>query len=343
MANQQGKPAVLLVEPSIRILETYSNILHDMGYFSQFQAENGSDALAIYNTQNPGIMIVNFLSPIIGGLSLLRIVRQRDDLEKKTIFILYGRSLGGLELAQIGRLGVAGYIVIPCSLDKYKAELSRILLPNLSEEQAKVLALLRDTNGLIRAGQLDQALKTCEIILNLEENPEVYYNMGYIKSLKGLYNEALGYFLKATMIDGNFVKAHCQMANIFRRLGRLEEAKNSLALAKDLNISMVEDNEPEEIYKEVFKHNPDTTNVYNALGIVYRRQGRLTEALGVYSKALKVHPHDECIYFNLARVHMNMGEENLACQRLKEALKLRPDFKEAISLLKLAELNLSKK
>ena len=85
---------------------------------------------------------------------------------------------------------------------------------------------------------------------------------------------------------------------------------------------------------------PDTTNVYNSLGIIYRRQGRLREALEAYQKALKVHPKDEYICFNAARVHLDLGNQVESREYLRKALEINPYFAMASELLRATELGL---
>ena len=46
----------------------------------------------------------------------------------------------------------------------------------------------------------------------------------------------------------------------------------------------------EGIFNELLTLNPNTLNVYNSLGIIYRRQNRLDEAVKLYQKAIKISP-----------------------------------------------------
>ncbi|MDR2725255.1 MAG: hypothetical protein LBC90_04150, partial [Candidatus Adiutrix sp.] len=62
--------------------------------------------------------------------------------------------------------------------------------------------------------------------------------------------------------------------------------------------------------------------------------------LEAYEKALKVNQDDEFIHFNAARVHLDMSNPALAQKHLRLALKINPDFHEAIDLLRATELGL---
>jgi len=338
--KDKGQVTILMVDPSLKVLETNGAILQEIGFFNHLQAENGSEALAMFNNFQPEAIISNFSAPEINGLTLLRLVRQKDAPERETVFVLYGENLTGRVAALAGRMGVNAVINTPCPPEKFRAGLEAAITPQPNPEDEKVSELLQASTSLIQEGKLDQALDACQSILDVNENAEVHYNLGYIKSLKGELEEALACFKRATAINGHHVNAHQQMGLIYQKMGLGEEARASLEKAAEIHMERHQNNEAEEIFNTVLKLRPDTTNVYNSLGIVYRRQGRLDDALLAYEKALKVHKDDECIHFNAARAYLDMDNPAMAQKHLRLALKINPDFNEAIDLLRATELGL---
>ena len=339
-AAEIGQITILLVDPSNQVLDRHASLLQEMGLFNHLQAENGSEALAMVNNFEPEMIIAGQSSPLINGLTLLRLVREQDTPEEETIFILYGENLTSRLVAQAGRVGVNAIIMMPCDAESFKAQVHEALNPPREPEDEKVEELYDLSMNQLKSGDLDEALETCQSILDIHDSAEVYYNMGYIKSLKGQLEEALTCFRRATTINGHHAKAHQQMGLIFQKLGREEEARSSLEIAAAIHMDRNQNNEAEEIFNLVLALRPDTTNVYNSLGIIYRRQGRPAEALKAYEKAVKVNPDDEYIYFNTARVHLDMGNTVAAQKSLRHALKINPDFSEAIELLRATELGL---
>ncbi len=335
-----GQITILLVDPSNQTLDAHAALLHEMGYFNHLQAENGSEALAMVNNFGPDMVIAGQTIPFINGLTLLRLVREQDTPEEETVFVLYGPNLTSRQVAQAGRVGVNAIIMLPCTAEEFKDKIQEALHPPKAPEDEKVEELYDLSVTQLKAGDLDQALDTCQSILEIHDSAEVYYNMGYIKSLKGQLEEALACFRRATTINGHHALAHRQMGLIYQKLGREEEARTCLETAAAIHMDRNQNNEAEEIFNTVLAFRPDTTNVYNSLGIIYRRQGRLEEALKAYDKAMKVHPDDEYIYFNAARVHLDMGNQLRAQKALRHAIKVNPDFTEAIELLRATELGL---
>ena len=92
-------------------------------------------------------------------------------------------------------------------------------------------------------------------------------------------------------------------------------------------------NEAEELFVKVLKDNPNQVETYNRLGIALRRQGKLADAERFYSMALKSHPHNAAIHYNLGVLQLNRQEKEKARHSFKEALRLDPSFKRAAELL----------
>lgn len=338
--QDKGQITILLVDPASQKLDHNSALLHEMGFFNHLQAENGSEALAMVNNFGPELVVAEQNTPLINGLTLLRLVRENDTPEEETIFVLYGEKLTSRQVAQAGRIGVNAIISTPCDSETFKLKIGEALHPPLDPADEKAEELYDLSVQQMNAGQLDQALDTCQSILDIHDSAEVYYNMGYIKSLKGQLEEALLCFRRATTINGHHARAYRQMGLIYQKLGQDTEARDSLEKAAEIHMERNQTVEAEEIFNTVLALRPDTTNVYNSLGIIYRRQGRLEDALKAYEKALKIHKNDEYIFFNTARVHLDMGNLILAQNSLRQALKVNPDFTEAIDLLRATEMGL---
>jgi tetratricopeptide (TPR) repeat protein len=162
--------------------------------------------------------------------------------------------------------------------------------------------------------------------------------MGYINTAQGNYEEAILCFRKATQINNAFAKAYRKLGEVYIQLGRTKEAEINLQKAADIYMDKNMDKNAEQILLQVAEINPNTINVYNSLGILYRRQNKYDTALIQYQKALKVDPQDEHIYYNLSRVYLLMKKFSQATEALKKALNIDPDFTEAQDLLKSIEV-----
>ncbi|HOW57460.1 MAG TPA: tetratricopeptide repeat protein [Smithellaceae bacterium] len=71
---------------------------------------------------------------------------------------------------------------------------------------------------------------------------------------------------------------------------------------------------------------------YNEMGIGYRLSGDTDKAIQEYKKALSISPDDENLFYNLARVYIEIGNKKKAEECIGRALKLNPDFIEGFKL-----------
>ena len=78
---------------------------------------------------------------------------------------------------------------------------------------------------------------------------------------------------------------------------------------------------------------PDYAKAHNNLGIVYKKQGRLDEALKEFLTALKLNPDDVITHYNMALAYNLKGLKEKAIEELEIALRLKPDHIQARELL----------
>lgn len=88
-----------------------------------------------------------------------------------------------------------------------------------------------------------------------------------------------------------------------------------------------------DLYIKTVKTNPMAIEAFNRLGIALRRQGKLKEAEKYYQLALRSHPNNAPICFNLGVLYLNRQEKAEAAKMFKKALEIDPEFKKAAEML----------
>jgi len=335
------KLTFLVVEGNAVQRKTAISILHEMNYDDILQAENGTEAWSLIKNNNIDFIISSWNLPDMNGIVLLKIIRA-DSKYSATPVLLVVENVTKSQVIEAGEAGVSDLILHPFSAETFKTKIKSIIQVDLDPKNIESEMHYAQGMKLMKEGLWDEALTAFKRILSIEsESAEVYYNMGYIQTAQGNYDEALLCFRKATLINNHHAKAYQKMGEVYTELGQKEEAEKALQMAADIYIDKEMNESAEQVLMEVVKINPNTVNVYNSLGIIYRRQGKFNEAIQQYEKALKVNPEDENICYNMSRVYIMMKDFENAKETVTRAIEINPDFEEAKELLKSINLDLN--
>ena len=148
-------------------------------------------------------------------------------------------------------------------------------------------------------------------------NPKFHiamYNMGYVNTLKKDGKKAETYLLKTLELQPGYL-------NGIEMLGRVYgELLNNLPLAeKYLNQALVINTQRG--VKDAMANN------YQHLGIVYAMQQKYSDAVRVYSEAIKLNPKEANNYLNLGITYQQMGNAEEGQKYLNKAFELNPALK----------------
>lgn len=327
----------LIVDDNSVALREIADILKYLGYKNLQGSSTASEAWTMLRVKDFDCIISAWDMPEMTGLALLKVVRN-DDRYANLPFFLSDSAFTKGKVINAGRAGVTGLIVKPYQIEAMKqkvrgmAEGTGIHVPTEAEIS------LDQGMKLLEAEDHEGALEVFEKMLSEGESAEVYYNIGYIKTAQGQYPEAIEAFRKATQLDRLFAKAYEAMGRAYKAMGQPEKAEESLNKAVEIYLSSEKDEDAEGILNEILEVNPDTINVYNSLGVLYRRKGDYETALGHYKKALKIHPGEPNIYYNIGRIHIDMKNLGEAKYCFEKALEFDPGFKEARQVLNAIKL-----
>lgn len=327
---------ILIIGPNAFYHKNLAAMLAKIGLANVDHADDGPTGWEIMKRINPGIVVAQWEMPEMNGMALLKLIRS-DMQYSDTPVILWTTEINKSDVIKAGETGVNAILVEPLSLEILDKKISLILEFEMSPSAKKAKAYLDMGDSYMKAGLFDLALKEYEHVLNILESAEVYYNIGYIHTARGEYDEALAAFRKATQINQLFAKAYQAMAEVYIKMNNNEMAEKYLNMAGEIFLERDMHEKAESIFNEIISLNPNTTNVYNSLGIIYRRQNRHADAVKVYQKAIKIDPADENIHFNMGRAYLEMEEPHLAKECFIRALKINPNFETASNMVKALE------
>jgi len=327
-----AKRSFLIVDNSSVALSQLNEILVGLGYLGVEQAGSAGEAWEMLKLRRYAGVIAEMEMPDMSGLALLKIVRGDERLYNLPFYLAHA-AFTKLKVLMAGKEGVTGLLVKPFNKDSIRGKLRETLNVPEASVIAEARSSLEEGIALLEKNEPEKALTIFEKLVSEGETAEVYYNIGYIKTSQGKYDEALAAFQKATELDRLFAKAYEAMGRIYHKLGRPKDAERFLQKAADIHLSKENMADAEEILNEILEIRPDTINVYNSLGVLHRKKGNYKEALKSYEKALRIHPNQPQIYYNMGRLWLEMKDPSRAQETFEKALELDPKFGEAREVL----------
>ncbi|OGR22800.1 MAG: hypothetical protein A2277_15670 [Desulfobacterales bacterium RIFOXYA12_FULL_46_15] len=330
---------ILLVNDDKTELAQLFTVVKALGFHQVSLADGGASAWVSLKSKKMDCIISAYEMKEMSGLALLKIIRRENDFSDIPFF-LTDSAFTKVKVLKAGQTGVTGLFVIPYD----ETGLTRKLSLALEKKEDPVIHKLMETmdNGLqlIEKKEYNKALEVFTNLINQKENPEYYFNIGYIKTSQGKHSEAIEAFAMATKLDRLFAKAYEEMGRVYRLMGDLVKAEEYMRLAAEIYMDTDKIGAAEEILNEILESGTNSLNVFNTLGVLYRKKGDTQIALSHYKKALKVHPDEPYIYYNIGRLHLDMKDTEKAKEYFKIALEKDPGFEEAKQVIKAIDLGI---
>ena len=146
---------------------------------------------------------------------------------------------------------------------------------------------------------------------------EPYYGLGVICSKGRDFQRALAHYSKAIELNAEYTFAYVSRGGVYRLLGEHRKA-------------LVD-------FDKALKLEPENADAYHGRGMSYEAYGWASAAIEDYSKAIALDPNNPHTYYQRAHARLGAGSyegEDGAkfLDDLKQAIKLKPDFKKAYAL-----------
>lgn len=111
---------ILVVDDEAHIRKFVTLILKQMGYSSFLEAGNGEEALAVYEREKPGLVLMDVNMPILDGIETLRRLKEIDP---DSVVVMLTSLVNRETIENALRLGAVNYI----RKDTPKAEIAKAL------------------------------------------------------------------------------------------------------------------------------------------------------------------------------------------------------------------------
>jgi|GEM_PF-260727 len=108
---EQVKIKMLLVDDDQSILDLYEKYLSN-DIFEKRSADNGKDALSVFHSWHPDVIVLDIIMPVMTGYAVLDAIRTGG--KDKTTKIIMATSMSDMQSVQkCAKYGIHGYIVKP--------------------------------------------------------------------------------------------------------------------------------------------------------------------------------------------------------------------------------------
>ena len=116
-------PKILVVDDDPFICKLYELFLREEGY-KTITAGNGLDALSALTEEQPDLVILDVMMPILDGMEVARQMRQNPDTEKIPILLV---SASPLLPNWANSVKVESQLCKPFDLDRFLVEIRRLM------------------------------------------------------------------------------------------------------------------------------------------------------------------------------------------------------------------------
>ncbi len=141
-----SKLRILVVEDDTSIKDLYKlALIPDI--FETCYCDNGKDALSLYRSFRPAIIILDIMLPELTGYSVLKEIR-KTFLDSSTIVLMVSSIAEKSDIEDCLKLGIQGYIIKPFK----PAQIATRIIQCYQEWKARQVAIDQKTNTPIDSG-----------------------------------------------------------------------------------------------------------------------------------------------------------------------------------------------
>jgi tetratricopeptide (TPR) repeat protein len=197
--------------------------------------------------------------------------------------------------------------------------------------------------------QLDKAIRRYRQQAKLKPSAKIQTDLGNLYKKKREWEAAAACYQKAIALDSQYALAYLNLAKIFVREGKSEQAadylyralslKPELAPAKNhfyLGNTFFRQGKLEkaiDCYQRAVDLQPNFPEVYYRLGEIWSRRGHKQQAIDCFERAVVLEPNNPKFYHRLGRELMAKQQWEEAVQAFSRVLELQPNFPQGSYLL----------
>ncbi len=224
---------ILIIDDSNDNLNRLESLLHDMGLGDIVRANGTDEGWVTLKKKEIDCVVCAWDMKEMSGLALLKIIR-KEDLLSDIPFFLTDPAFTKMKVLKAGQTGVTGLFVIPFEKNRIQQKIIAALGGTPDPVIATAQQSVEKGRQLIEKKQYKEALDIFTTLVEQKDNPEYYFNIGYIKTSQGKHSEAIEAFSMATRLDRLFARAYEEMGRAYKLMGNHQKAEEYMQLAAEI-------------------------------------------------------------------------------------------------------------
>ncbi len=196
----------------------------------------------------------------------------------------------------------------------------------LKKNPSHLPSQIRIADSLLAVGKIDESKTFYEAAKQRGKFSQVYYGLGRISVLQKKPEKALEYFQKAIAISPEYGIAHYSLGMAYRDLGKIELAKEHLALSQKFQYIRPRFDDP--LMAAIAELNASAATQLK-LGVALDDSGDLNGAIAAHLRALEVNPNFAQVHINLISLYARANQPEKAEKHYREAVAINPKLAES--------------
>jgi len=176
------------------------------------------------------------------------------------------------------------------------------------------------------------------------QRPDLLYNLGYLYQGRGMYPEAIKYYVQALKLKSGFLEAQYNLATSMFADGQVYEAKDQfeqllrcypisepvLTGLASVHLELKNHVAAIELAEQAIALNSSSAIGFYIIGMSSLACKEFKKAKEAFQQAVVINIHFAEAYFGLSKVSLHEGQIQDAASNLKSALEYKPDYPDAL-------------
>jgi len=302
MADTKKKKSskILVVDDNASARKTLRNMLRMIGYDNVTESEDGDVAFDMLKERQFDFIIADLYMPRVGGLELLRLIREEPSLRDLPFLMITADTNTG-HITRAAEEDVDGYIIKPFVTETLEKKIISIV--EKKANPPKVEVHLKLGNVYMDNLLYDKALAEYEKARQIKpDSARITHALGHVYKAMGDIEKAEELFVEAVTYNPRYIKVQQSLGELHLERGNETEAMKYLKKAASIS--------PNDSARQI------------SLGSLYAKNDLFKEAEKAFQHAITSDPKNAELQTQIGEIYLEHGQAEMAVEAFRGSLSL---------------------